>query len=185
MLKQAMAEVRKIGFGDHEHSGWSNIQFWKIVQLLGAQDEVSFDSIVVQSLFGSNPEPLIQLERAGLISMTYENGRPYTIKSSRPLYSTTFKEMLADKKLVTYMDLLTSKHFYQTYQKKVREFEEELDVLARIGSADSEAFKVGVFYKSTPLDARAKWLTKMIEYYSIKAQNNFEQAQKCEKILQI
>ena len=66
MIKRAMAEVRKIGFGERE--GWTNIQFWKIVQLLGTSEEVLFDKVVVNSLFGSNPEPLIQLERAGLIS---------------------------------------------------------------------------------------------------------------------
>jgi hypothetical protein len=185
MLKQAMAEVRKIGFGDHEHNAWSDIQFWKIVQLLGTKDEVSFDSVVVNSLFGSNPHPLIQLERAGLISLMYENGRPYSIRSSRPLYSTTFKEMLADDKLVTFMELQTSKHFYQTYQKKVMEFEQELDVLSRIGGMDVDAFKVGVFDKSTPLDSRSRWVTKMIDYYSQKAQANMEQAQKCEQLLRL
>ena len=183
MIKRAMAEVRKIGFG--EQSGWTNIQFWKIVQLLGTNEEVSFDKVVVNSLFGSNPEPLIQLERSGLISLNYENGRPYSIKSSRPLYSTTFREMLADDQLVTFMELQTAKHFYQHYQKKVRDYEQELETLSRIASTDSNVFSFGAFTRKTPLDLRAKWLMDMIDYYSQKTAANMALAQKCEKVLKV
>lgn len=178
-----MAEVRKIGFGERE--GWTNIQFWKIVQLLGTSEEVLFDKVVVNSLFGSNPEPLIQLERAGLISLMYENGRPFSIKTSRPLYTTTFKEMLLDTQLSTFMELQTAKHFYKVYEQKLRDYENELELLSRISSSDANAFCAGVLSRKSPLDARAEWLVGMVDLYGKKTADNMAIAQKCEKMLKV
>jgi hypothetical protein len=54
MTHRAVAEVRKIGFPeDPTKSGWTDIQFFKVAQLLANRPEIQIDDLAVHSLFGN------------------------------------------------------------------------------------------------------------------------------------
>ncbi|KAJ3304692.1 mitochondrial escape protein 2 [Kappamyces sp. JEL0829] len=133
MCHKAVSELRKIGFPeDAGKSGWTSIQFFKIAQILSKQEEVSFDDLVVHPIFGSDPNPILLMERAGLLSIVHFHGRPYSVKPNRPIFREAFKEMVADAKLEAYMGILTNKKLNSDCTKKIQDHEQELDVLGRI-----------------------------------------------------
>jgi hypothetical protein len=149
-----------------EKGNWSNIQFWKIVSLLSKQEKVSFDDLSVHALFDTDPTPILEMERAGLITCIQENGRPYMIKPGRPLFKLAFIKMAEDKKLVSYMGLLTSKKLYKDYTKKLTTLEDELEKLTSV-SRSSYLF-------DSNIDKRKVFLVEAIGIYSKKVQEYWD-----------
>ncbi|KAI8909477.1 RNA12 protein-domain-containing protein [Powellomyces hirtus] len=127
IVVRAINEVRKLGLGEDaiahpspttpvvstlgggNKNTWTPIQFWKIVQLLTKHDEISYDGTRFHAFFKGDESPLQAMERAGLISITYDAGRPYALRASRPVYRTAFMHMLADRRLAATMGILTTK----------------------------------------------------------------------------
>lgn len=134
--------------------------------MLSKQETISFDDLSVHALFDTDPTAILEMERAGLITCIQENGRPYMIKPGRPLYKLAFIKMVEDKKLVSYMSLLTSKKLFKDYTKKLMVMEDELEKLASV-SRSSYLF-------DSNIDKRKAFLVEAIGIYSKKVQEYWD-----------
>ncbi|KAJ3032905.1 hypothetical protein HK097_005034, partial [Rhizophlyctis rosea] len=72
------------------------------------------------------------MERAGLISLTQQNGRPYGIRAAKPIYRTAFNHMLSDTRLTALMGVLTTKQLIQDEEDRIRRYEEEMARLEKV-----------------------------------------------------
>lgn len=179
MIHRAIAQLRKIGLlDDLKAADWTPIQFWKIVSLLSKHTEVSFDDLVVHPLFKSDPRPLLQMERAGLITCIHSNGRPFSIRPGRPLFYKAFQEMVSDVKLNAFMNLVTAKQLYKDYSAKLKELEVELQILNDTGDR-------GGWIVASGVDSRRKWLNGAIGLYSKKVQGYFDDQVRLKKQLKL
>ena len=66
-------------------------------------------------IFNGDEQPLYRMERAGLILLNVNNGRPCGILAGRPVYTTAFKQMMSDVKLCAVMGVFSTKQVYQIY----------------------------------------------------------------------
>lgn len=128
-----MNEVRKLGLGedavDQKTMQWSPIQFWKIVQVLSKHDEISYDQLRFHALFKGEEGPIQAMERSGLLTLIYHNGRPYAVRASRPVYRTAFQEMLTDEPLAAIMGILTTKQLMGEEEDNIRRVTAEMNSL--------------------------------------------------------
>jgi hypothetical protein len=127
--------------------------------------KVLFDELVVHPLFASDPTPLLQMERAGILLLVRNHDRPYYVKPGRPLYSTAFKKMMEDTKLNSYMSMLSAKWLNKQYTQKIRELEDELNSLR-----DEDLW----WFWGNGMASRRKWLKQTIGLYHEKAKIFFE-----------
>ncbi|KAI9340913.1 RNA12 protein-domain-containing protein [Obelidium mucronatum] len=149
-------EIRKIGlFEDVGLSAggdvagkkdWNAVQMWKIIQLLTKYDEVSGDESPIQAI-----------ERAGLISVGLQEGRPYTIRAGRPVHKTAFTRLLNDKKYAAIMGLKTVKVLMGDELVKVAQYEKELATLTGQIATD----RMGL-WSSGELTGRVNFLAQLI-----------------------
>jgi len=137
MINETVLELRKRGFGEDEEEAskmkWSPIQFWKIAQSLGGEeDEISYDNIRFHDIFNGDDSPIRAMEDNELITVIYKDGRPYSIRAYRPLYRSGFKRMMSDSRFSASMCVATSKYLIANETKKIREQEDELSILVNI-----------------------------------------------------
>jgi len=59
-------------------------------------------------------------------------GRPYSIRAYRPLYRSGFKRMMSDSRFSASMCVATSKFLINGETKKIREYEDELNILVNV-----------------------------------------------------
>ncbi|KAI8820540.1 RNA12 protein-domain-containing protein [Fimicolochytrium jonesii] len=133
---RAVNEVRKVGLGedatttDTSHKiRWSPVQFWKVVQILSKAEEVSYDGLRFNAHFKGDEGPIQAMERAGLIGITYDNGRPYGIRASRPVFRTAFQHMLMDQRLSATMGILTTKQQMADEEANIKGITAEMNTL--------------------------------------------------------
>lgn len=128
-----MNEIRKLGLGedvvDQKSMQWSPVQFWKVVQILSKYDEVSYDKLRFHAIFKGDEGPIQAMERSGLLTLMYDNGRPYYIRPSRPVYRAAFTEMLADERLSAIMGILTTKQLMGDEEDNIRKVTAEMNNL--------------------------------------------------------
>ncbi|KAJ3147035.1 mitochondrial escape protein 2 [Geranomyces variabilis] len=167
IVVRAINEVRKLGLGEDAIAGagpatsslssssstsasasgggakyaWTPVQFWKIVQLLTANDEVSYDGTRFSALFKGDEGPLQSMERAGLISITYDAGRAYSLRASRPVYRTAFAEMLADERLNATMGILTTKQVIAEEEAALKATVAEMKTLTDLKPAENKTVR--------------------------------------------
>jgi deoxyadenosine/deoxycytidine kinase len=137
MINETVLELRKKGFGEDEEEAskmkWSPIQFWKIVQSLGGDDEeISYDNIRFHDIFNGDDTPIRAMENSELITIIYKDGRPYSIRAYRPLYRSGFKRMMSDSRFSASMCVATSLYLINSETKRIRELENEIGVLVNI-----------------------------------------------------
>ena len=65
-------------------------------------------------------------------------GRPYSIRAYRPLYRSGFKRMMTDSRFSASMCIATSKFLINSETKKIREYEDEINILVNILSGQHE-----------------------------------------------
>ncbi|KAJ3161706.1 mitochondrial escape protein 2 [Geranomyces michiganensis] len=158
IVVRAINEVRKLGLGEDAIAGagpsasalttgpgaknaWTPVQFWKIVQLLTANDEVSYDGTRFSTFFKGDETPLQSMERAGLISITYDAGRAYSLRASRPVYRTAFAEMLADERLAATMGILTTKQLIAEEEAALRATVAEMKTLTDLKPSENKTVR--------------------------------------------
>lgn len=138
VVSRATAEVRRIGVAGEtldqaKNKGflWSRIQFWRVIQLitLAPKNEVSYVKIKFDPVFNGNDNPLLALERIGLISIVYKEGSPSTITPGRPMYVAAFKRLIEDEKLSASMGIEICKTSIVSEEAKARLYEEEMILL--------------------------------------------------------
>nr|KAJ3419606.1 mitochondrial escape protein 2 [Polyrhizophydium stewartii] len=142
MVHRAITELRKIGMGEDMDSSkrqWTDVQFWKVAQMLSKFEEVPFDNLCIHPIFKGDPSPLIQMERDGLIILDHANGRPYSLRPGKPIYRTAFKQMNEDEKLVATMGIRTAKQLMADEEKRLKSYEDEMQTLASLNHSSSGA----------------------------------------------
>jgi len=137
MIGETVLELRKKGFGEDEEEAskmkWTPIQFWKVVQSLGGDnEEVSYDNLRFHDIFNGDDNPIRAMEDNELITVIYKDGRPYSIRAYRPLYRSGFKRMMSDSRFSASMCIATSKYLINNETKKIREQEDELNILVNV-----------------------------------------------------
>lgn len=137
MIGETVLELRKKGFGEDEEEAsrmkWTPIQFWKVAQTLGGEeDEYSYDNLRFHDIFNGDDSALRAMEDNELITVIYKDGRPYSIRAYRPLYRSGFKRMMSDSRFSASMCVATSKFLINGETKKIREYEDELNILVNV-----------------------------------------------------
>ncbi|KAJ3334144.1 mitochondrial escape protein 2 [Blyttiomyces sp. JEL0837] len=173
IVVRSVTEIRKIGlFEDSVGNGsgtvaekkeWSAVQMWKVIQLLSKFEEVSYDDLRYHALFKGDERAIQAMERAGLISVTLMNGRPYAIRPGRPIYRSAFAHLLSDSKYAAIMGIQVTKALIAEEESKLRKIEEELAVLTGrngIGSSESRVYLTRAARRE--LEARVEFLGKLI-----------------------
>ncbi|KAI8989554.1 RNA12 protein-domain-containing protein [Pilobolus umbonatus] len=78
-------EILKYGFGELNNgtssSEWTAVQFWNIVKQLSSRYSINYDKVKWSRLFNGSDAPLQAMERAELITISYKDGRPVSIKA--------------------------------------------------------------------------------------------------------
>ncbi|KAJ3031438.1 UNVERIFIED_CONTAM: mitochondrial escape protein 2 [Siphonaria sp. JEL0065] len=159
-------EIRKVGLfedvgvsvvaANDGKKEWNAVQVWKIIQLLTKYDEVSYDDLRYHPLFKGDESAIQAIERAGLITVGLQEGRPYIIKAGRPVYKSAFTRLQNDKKYAAIMGLKTVKVLVNDEMAKVSAYEKELALLTTQVSADRISFF------SDNLSGRVNFLAKLI-----------------------
>jgi RNA12 protein len=140
MVLRAITQLRKIGLGEDTEKNssnslqWTETQFWKIVQLLSKYPEVSFDHVCVDPLFRNDTNPLRQMERAGLVVLHHQNGRPYSFVPGKPIYRVAFSQMVQDDRLNAFMGIQSTKELIDAETKRVNGYEDEMQKLTQFWS---------------------------------------------------
>ncbi|KAJ1542923.1 mitochondrial escape protein 2 [Cladochytrium tenue] len=175
IVVRTVTEVRKVGL--HEDAvreagsasaaaaaaaqGWTPVQMWRIVQALAKAEEVSYDEMRTHPVFKGDEAPILAIERAGLISVSLYNGRPYSIRAGRPVYRSAFAALLADEKYAAVMSSKLAKSLIADEEAKLRHAEEELALLARVSFEGSNGAGVGRSARAD-LRARAEFLARAV-----------------------
>lgn len=127
-----------------------------------------------------DPSPILQMERAGILMIMHKNERPYSVKPSRPIFATAFKEMIQDTKLGQFMGILTCKKLIADCTKKIRDYEEELDLLNRNKNEHHSDW-----FSADPLALRKYYLTSQIGANNDKVQGYEVQSSAYKKALKL
>jgi hypothetical protein len=170
--------LRKRAFGDDADDArslpWSREQAWAVLRALASRDTVPYHEILVNSPFKGEESPLRSMERAEMISVDTQNGRPSAIRPGRPIYRHVFQrlvdgefkkfhivsarlglisELCPDPIFQASQDLASNTRLIDSAETTVRACEQELQVLRTIG-LDSEHWWSG----ATAMGIRAKYL---------------------------
>ncbi|KXS20465.1 hypothetical protein M427DRAFT_52081 [Gonapodya prolifera JEL478] len=137
LVSKSISEIRKSGFGDNPDETkklpWSQQQFWQIVLALADKEEVSFDALKYGLVFRGDESPLLAMEEEQLISISLQNGRPYSVHAARPVYRTAFKHIVnTDVRYTASMNWQLSKYVIAKETENIRTCETELSQLASI-----------------------------------------------------
>lgn len=187
MIHRAVTDLRKTGNLDDSGStktGWTNVQFWKIIALLAKKPEIQFDELASHAIFSSDTTPILAMERAGIINFNQKNERPYSVIPNRPLYTIAFQKMVDDLKLSSFMGVMSSKKLMSDYSKKIQEYEQELEILNRVELDRNGTVNRGLFH-TDPLSKRRNWLIKSIGEYQIKIEREEVDSDRMKKNLKL
>ena len=90
--------MRKRAFGDDADDArslsWSREQAWAVLRALASKDTVPYHEILVNAPFKGEESPLRSMERAEMISVDTQNGRPSAIRPGRPIYRHVFQRLV-------------------------------------------------------------------------------------------
>ncbi|KAH9180374.1 RNA12 protein-domain-containing protein [Lactarius sanguifluus] len=153
IIRQGVSELRKRAFGDDADDArslaWSRDQAWAVLRALASKDTIPYHEVLVNSPFKGEESPLRSMERAEMIAVDTQNGRPSAIRPGRPIYRHVFQ------RLVDGFSRSRLQHkLIDSAEANVRACEQELQVLRTIG-LDTGRWWSG----ATAMGIRAKYLT--------------------------
>ena len=98
IIRQGVSELRKRAFGedvdDARSLPWSREQAWAVLRALARRDTVPYHETLINAPFKGEEGPLRSMERAELITVDAQDGRPSTIRPGRPIYSHVFRRLV-------------------------------------------------------------------------------------------
>jgi len=157
IIRQGVSELRKRAFGDDADDArslsWSREQAWAVLRALASRGTVPYHEILVNSPFKGEENPLRSMERAEMISVDTQNGRPSAIRPGRPIYRHVFQRLVDDPVFQASQDLASNTRLIDSAETTVRACEQELQVLRTIG-LDTGRWWSG----ATAMGIRAKYL---------------------------
>ncbi len=167
--------MRKRAFGDDADDArslpWSREQAWAVLRALASRDTVPYHEILVNAPFKGEESPLRSMERAEMIFVDAQNGRPSAIRPGRPIYRHVFQRLVdgefilictslclisvfcPDPIFQASQDLASNTRLIDSAEATVRACEQELQVLRTIG-LDTGRWWNG----ATAMGIRAKYL---------------------------
>ena len=73
---------------------WSREQTWAVLRALARSDTVPYHETLMNAPFRGEEGPLRSMERADLITVDAQDGRPSTIRPGRPIYYHVFRRLV-------------------------------------------------------------------------------------------
>lgn len=131
--------------GDTEKS-WSKQQAWHLIKALAQNPTLRYNQVLLSPTFSSSlnktaadGEAAIEaLASAELVSVTYHQGRPQTIRASKPLHQAAFKVLQNDRVLRAKMDLSVLTEQTKIEGKSIETVEGELALLGGLPNQTAE-----------------------------------------------
>lgn len=146
--------------GDTEKR-WSKQQAWHLIKSLAQNPTLRYNELLLSPTFSSSltasasdgEAALESLASAELISVTYYQGRPQTIRAGKPLHQAAFRVLQKDRVLRAKMDLAVLKEQFKVEEKSIEGMESELTLLGKLPNQTAETsqrvrFLLGEFMES-------------------------------------
>ncbi|KAI0005857.1 RNA12 protein-domain-containing protein [Russula compacta] len=157
IIRQGVSELRKRAFGedadDVRNLSWSREQAWAVLRALASRDVIPYHETLMNVPFKGEEGPLRSMERAELIAVDTQDGRPSTIRPGRPIYHYVFRRLVDDPIFQATQDLASNAKLVETAEATVRACEQELQVLHTIGLDSAHWWS-----SATATGIRAKYL---------------------------
>jgi hypothetical protein len=97
IIRQSVSELRKRAFGEDADDApsllWSREQAWAVLRALSRRDTIPYHEMLLNVPFRGEESPLRSMERAELITVDTQDGRPSTIRPGRPIYRHVFRRL--------------------------------------------------------------------------------------------
>ncbi len=97
IIRQGVSELRKRAFGEDADDArslpWSKEQAWTVLRALARRDSIPYHETLMNAPFRGEEGPLQSMERAELITVDAQDGRPSTIQPGRPIYRHVFRRL--------------------------------------------------------------------------------------------
>lgn len=130
MIAQYAFETLKAYIFDRSPA-WSAEEAWSLIKSLAASNELSYNELLSSETFHPDGESTLQaLEEAGLIAITWANGRPDTIKPGRPVSRHAFQRLTRDPVLTAKLDLDNLTRAAGRETQRIDQYEAELKLIA-------------------------------------------------------
>ena len=98
IIRQGVSELRKRAFGEDADDArslpWSREQAWAVLRALARRDTVPYHETLMNAPFRGEEGALRSMERAELITVDAQDGRPSTIRPGRPIYYHVFRRLV-------------------------------------------------------------------------------------------
>jgi len=134
IIEQSASEILKMYLLDVDTASrnWTPQQAWLLVKKLASDEVLRYNELLLDPLFSNGEAVLQALEQAELITITSNNGRPYSIKPGKPVYQSAFEYLTDDEVLKARLDLAIISQLIGNENKNVEKYENELKVLAEM-----------------------------------------------------
>lgn len=164
IIEQSASEILKMYILDVDRSRkWTPEQAWLLVKLLADKESISYNEVLLSDIYTSAGENALQaLEQAELITIVSSNGRPNSIKPSRPVYSAAFYRLTEDHVLKARLDLAILSELTKIETARIDKTESELNLLGQLPGQPSQ------------VKGRVAWLLSKLSA----SQNKVEQYEK-------
>ncbi|KAH3680764.1 hypothetical protein WICMUC_000115 [Wickerhamomyces mucosus] len=160
MVNQTAEQITQIFL--NKDQGIINAQAWELIKSLSKQGSISYDRIIFNPIFKSNPEAsLTELERHGLISISRDRGILKDIIPAKPIYRAAFNNLVEDKNLSKILETSYLLKIVKFESDRIAKFEEELQKFGFM--ANSKDFKNRIDYLATKIEASNKVILKAEE----------------------
>ncbi len=97
IIRQGVSELRKRAFGEDADDArtlpWGREQAWAVLHALARRDTIPYYETLMSAPFKGEEGPLRSMERAELIAVDAQDGRPSTIRPGRPIYRHVFRRL--------------------------------------------------------------------------------------------
>ncbi len=176
IVEQAASEILKMYVFDRDRASrnWSPQQAWYLIKALADSDTVRYNAVLLSNTWASDGDATLQaLEQAELISIVSANGRPQSIKPSKPVYQAAFRYLLGDRVLQSRLDLDTLTELIKIETQSIDKCETELRLL---GGLPRQPGQVG---------PRVRWLLSKLQASQDKVEGYEKESAALKKVLQV
>ncbi|KIY43695.1 hypothetical protein FISHEDRAFT_52862 [Fistulina hepatica ATCC 64428] len=141
LISGAIGELCKNAFGDDPEDAkdllWSRSQAWMVLKSLTARPELLYYDLLVKFPFKGDETALKGMEHAGIVSITWLDGRPSTIRPGKPIFKYVFERLTNDPVFRATQDMSFNKQLIGITETTVKDCEDELLRLKQIGTESS------------------------------------------------
>ena len=155
IIETSKDELRKILFEykkSKTQKEYTTVQLWKMISLLAEQKNIHYD-FVLFSIFKGDDKALRSLIQTKLFSIVPTKDKTDGISASSPVIQRAFEELKSDKLICFGLNLHSDTASYQSEEKLLKAYEDELIQLKHSGMYD---------LKSAAIKGRVEFLIRKI-----------------------